>query len=67
MLIGASLLERGVAGHARHVGLGRGSITESADFRDAQDNYHQQIRRREATGGQPFPLSQDFLQLVEAS
>ena len=56
----ASLLERGAVGHAGHIGLGRGSITERADFRDAQDICHQQIRGGEAIGGQPFSLVQTF-------
>jgi maleate cis-trans isomerase len=65
-LIGASLLERGALGHAGHIGFGRGPIAVGADVRDAQDICHQKIRGGEATGGQPFPLVQDLLELAEA-
>ncbi len=67
-LIGArAFLNEGAVGHAGHIGLGRGSLTGRADFRDAQDIRHQQIRGGEAISScQPFPLVQNFLELVEA-
>ncbi len=58
-LIGVRLPECGPLRDACHIGFGRGSISESADFCDAEDVGHQQIRDREAIGGQPFPLRQD--------
>jgi hypothetical protein len=65
-LISASLPERGAVGHPGHVGIGRGSITGRADFRDAEDICHQQIRGGEATSCQPIPRDQNVLELVQA-
>jgi len=58
-LIGARLLERGAVGHAGYIGVGRGPIAGNADFRDAQDIRHQQIRGGEAISHQPFPLAEN--------
>jgi hypothetical protein len=66
-LIGASPPERGTIGHAGHIGIGRGPIAGRTDLREAQHIRHQQIRGGEALGGQPVPLVQDFLDLVETA
>jgi len=66
-LIRMRFLERRTVGYAGDVGLARGPIAESAEFPDAQDIRHQQIRDGEAIAGQPFALAQNIFEMAEAA
>src|SRR5215469_11052889 len=65
-LVGPGLLEGGALGRTGHVGVGRRTITESADRRNPQHIRHQQVGDSEAAGRQPLSRAQYGFELAEA-
>ena len=64
---GVRLPGRGAVRVRGHLGCRTTAVSGRADLWDAEDIGNQQVGRREAIGGQPFPLFQDALHMAQAA